>query len=134
MPLELNELERAVMEMLLAGDDPALAVLATQFCLANAARREFTGVGFYIDFDVPPDAPRLVCRNAFHIADVDGDISGLQHGAMFVLHGCDGVITYLEGVTLDEPWPDAINGFVLSYMSGGARDMDRLRKELTCKS
>ena len=39
----LTELERAVMEALLAGADPHLAVLRDQLSAATVAAREFTG-------------------------------------------------------------------------------------------
>lgn len=109
----LNDLERAVLHKLLAGDHPVLATLRQQFSQARLAKREYTGVGFYCDFEVDTDA--LTLPSDFHIGDVSAEVEGLANGAGFVLFVRGGRISMLEGYTYDEPWPDRIRGFSLEY-------------------
>lgn len=110
----LTEFERAVLEKLLAGDHPVLAVLRAQAQAARLASREYTGVGFYLSFDVPPEAPALLTQN-FHFGDVNAAVDGLQHGAGFVVFVGGGRLEMLEGYSYDEPWPKEIHGFKLTY-------------------
>jgi hypothetical protein len=110
----LNDLEQAVLDMLLSGDHPVLAVLQAQAAKARLVKREYTGVGFFCDFEVPPDAPIL--KGDFDIDDVSGEVEGLAHGAGFVLFIRDGRLDNLEGFSFDEPWPEEVGNFQLSYM------------------
>ncbi len=52
-----TEFEREVMEMLLAGENPVLAILREQFAASDVVNCEFTGAGFYTTFSVPEGAP-----------------------------------------------------------------------------
>jgi hypothetical protein len=113
-------LEAAAMDMLLAGVGPVLAALHRQLDQARISRRDMTGVGFVIDLDVPAEL-RIEGLGNLHLSDVAAEIDGLQHGAGFVLHVMNGMIDYVEGFTYDEPWPDRIEGFSLSYTDGDGR-------------
>ena len=119
----LNALEQAVLDKLLSGDHPVLAALRAQAEKALLVRREYTGVGFFCDFEVPSDAPIL--KGDFHIGDVSGDLQDLAHGAGFVLFIRDGRLDALEGFTYDEPWPKEIGAFTLTY-TAEPRDLHRL--------
>jgi hypothetical protein len=111
----LTEFEQAVVDKLLAGAHPTLAVLRTQAERARLISREYTGVGFYLDFEVPPDAPTLSSVAAFAFGDVEATIDGLQNGAGFVLFVEGGRLSMLEGYSYDEPWPAEARKFTLSY-------------------
>jgi len=115
----LNDLEHAVLDMLLSGsgDDPVLAVLREQASAARLARRERTGVGFFCSFEVPSEAPTIVEHPNFEISDVEAELEGLKHGAGFVLFVRDGRLDMLEGFSYDEPWPTEIGNFRLAYSS-----------------
>jgi hypothetical protein len=128
--MELSNLERNVMEMLLSGDDPTLRILADQFRVAKVTNRELTGVGFYTTFSIPPQAPRLEGGKSLRLGDVTAEIQGLQHGAGFILFVNGGVIDFLEGYSFDEPWPDNTENVRLSYMGKRTRDLAQLQKEL----
>jgi hypothetical protein len=110
----LNDLERAVLEKLLAGDHPTLVALRAQAEAGRLAGREHTGVGFYCSFEVPPDVPSAGPRD-FEVDDVIGELQGLAHGAGFVLFVRDGRIDTLEGFSYDEPWPQQVSKFNLTY-------------------
>lgn len=109
----LNELEQAVLDKLLAGVHPTLAVLRRQSSRARLARREYTGVGFFCAIEVDACAP-LVERDC-DIGDVHAEVKGLARGAGFVLFIRGGRLSVLEGYTYDEPWPDQVEGFSLRY-------------------
>lgn len=83
---------------------------------ARSARvsRETTGVGFFVTFELPPDAPVLE-RVDFELGDVHAVVKGLERGAGFVLFIRDGRLSMLEGYSYDEPWPDPPGDFSLSY-------------------
>ena len=110
---DLTNLERAVLEKLLDGDNAVLAMLREQAKQARLAKRENTGAGFYCDIEVASDAPMVL--GDFHLGDVQAMITGLEHGAGFVLFVRGGRINMLEGYTYDEPWPDQVLDFSLKY-------------------
>lgn len=102
----LNEMERRVLEMLLAGDKPELAVFRAQLSFATVASREFTGVGFFTDLAVPAELPRVRGRARLVLSDLYAEVSGLEHDAGFVLFVTDGAIATLECYIVDDRWPD----------------------------
>lgn len=128
--MELTNLERQVMEALLAGNEPALQLLAHQFKTATVTTRELTGAGFYTTFLIMPQAPRLEGSKAIRLGDVTAEIDGLQSGAGFVLFVNNGAIEFLEGFSYGEPWPEKVDNFRLSYMGKPSRDWARVKQEL----
>ena len=112
--MKLIPIERAVLEMLLAGDHPALAVLREQLATAQVSKRDFSGVGFWLEFKVDALASRV--SGDFEIGDVQADIDELEHGVGFALFVRDGFIKALEGYTYDEPWPPTVREFSLRYL------------------
>lgn len=126
MSITLDPLERRVMEMIVAGDDPTLDILREQFQAAHCTDRTLTGVGFFTRFSVPPTIPRVQGRKLSYLGDVKADVHGLQHGAGFVLHLREGAIDYLEGYSYDEPWPETVQHFHVSYIDGNQRDLNTL--------
>ena len=110
-------LEQEVLEMLLAGNNAQLEVLRYQLTKAHISNREFTGVGFITNFDVPSKAARLSKRERRTIRDVSASIQGIAQGAGFVLFVDDGVLNCLEGFAYgEELWPDKVERFELTYL------------------
>jgi hypothetical protein len=101
----VNELERNVLAMLLAGDHPSLTVLREQFAVVEVEAREFSGVGFFTELRVPPSAPRLEGRPRLIIGDVHAEVSGLEHPVGFLLFVSDGALDMLECFIYDDQWP-----------------------------
>jgi hypothetical protein len=126
---QLTELEGAVIELLLRGDDPVLLTLATQMAKCDVASRESTGVGFFTYFSVPDDTPRVPGKESFAFGDVVANMNGLENGAGFLLFVKNGRIAFLEGFSYDEPWPANIDGFSLRYATGEHRDFAALARE-----
>ncbi len=86
--------ESRILEKILASDHEAVAALRQQVRHARVKSRNFTGVGFFVHFDVPADIPRLHRNTGFVISDVGGLLSGTDVG--FVLFVRDGVVDCLE--------------------------------------
>ncbi|MDP1626565.1 hypothetical protein [Parvibaculum sp.] len=113
----LNNFENAVLTKLLAGDHPLLIALRSQAERAQLSSRDYTGAGFFCVFTVPSDVTPLARHLDFEFGDVNAQIAGLKHGAGFVVFVRDGRLDMLEGYSYDEPWPEVIGDFELSYKS-----------------
>lgn len=113
---ELNNLETAVLDKILAGDEPAFSILREQLRSARVSKREYTGVGFFTEFEISSNAPRLAASKPIRFGDVLAEIDGMEHGAGFVLFIDSGLITMLEGYSnANEEWPAEVSSFRLSY-------------------
>ena len=119
MPELLNNLESAVLEMLLRGDQPVLEALRVQLQKSTVASRQNTGAGFFADFLIPDDAPRAPGKENFVLGDVSAEIDDLEHGAGFLLFIRNGKLDFLEGYSFDEPWPAEVGKFKLQYLVVG---------------
>jgi hypothetical protein len=111
--------ERVLMEWLLAGDHPALAILRAQHAVAEMAERELSGVGSFTHFRVPTDAPALPGGAHAVVDDVAFDLEGRETGGGAILFVRDGVLDMLELVMLTEPWPDVPRLRGVVYMRDG---------------
>jgi hypothetical protein len=114
--MRLQPLEEAVLGKLLDGKHPVLTALRRQLLGLQVTERKLTGVGFFTTFsmtdrgllaEVPPGASPF--------GDVEATISGLEHGAGFLLWLADGRVDVLEGYSYDEPWPEHVGEFSLTY-------------------
>lgn len=90
---------------LIEGEHPALMTLREQFRQAKIKSVEMTGVGFYVDFEVPLDLPLTEPRN-FAGGDARITLMGAHNGAGCVLHVQEGRLATLEGYTFDDAWPE----------------------------
>lgn len=120
----LTTLENQVLEMLLRGPDEVLTFLREQAKHLQVTSRRGTGVGFYTDFVVPQDVPRVPGCPTFKLGDVNGVADNVNHGLGFVLYVKAGALSMLEGYTYDEPWPDEVRGLLLTYASKEGRKLD----------
>ena len=90
------DIERQAMQMLLAGDHPALETLRQQFEQCHVLARDITDVGFFATFEVRRDAPRIHSRQRLVIGDVCADVERLADGCGFLLFVDDGLLQMLE--------------------------------------
>ena len=105
VPQEVLDLAARLMPLLLAGDHPTCAILREQYARASIRHVELTGVGFFVDYEVPADVARTLPAS-FAGGNVSIEVEGVTHGAGFVLFVRDGVLSMLEGYTYDDPWPE----------------------------
>jgi len=111
----LTTLEEQVLEMLLYGNDEVFVVLRQQAKKVHVSSRKMTGVGFFTDFEVPLDMPRVEWHPTLKLGDVVGEADNVKHGVGFLLYVDGGTRSMLEGYTYEEPWPDEVCGLVLKY-------------------
>ncbi len=107
MELSQAAFEEQLIGLLLEGDHPVLATLRLQYAGAKIARREYSGVGFCVDFEVPDSVP-LANPPEFAAGNISIDLEGLQSGAGCVLFVRNGKLATLECFTYLEPWPERI--------------------------
>src|SRR5262245_39448142 len=93
------------MPLLLQGEHPTLGILREQFSRANIGAIRLSGVGFFADIVVPPDAPRVDPPRIVG-GDARIELSGVEHGAACVLFVSDGHLSMLEGYTCGEEWSE----------------------------
>ena len=101
----LNTMERAILEMLLAGEDKRLAILRSQLDSATVVDREF-GLGFFTKLSVPAHIPRLQAVKWWLIGDVLGEVTGFRYPAGFQLFVVEGTLDLLECYIFDDDWPE----------------------------
>jgi hypothetical protein len=111
----LDDLERAVLEMLVAGDAPSTRRLQEQLAACRVGARDRTGVGFFTTLKMDRTAVGPIEVGSARVGDVVAEIEGLRDGAGFLLTIADGYLDELEGYSYDEPWPEEIVSFTLSY-------------------
>jgi hypothetical protein len=108
------------MEKLLNGNDSKFSNLLEQMKTATVADRKNTGSGFYVDFFIPQNAPRIPANPSFEISDVTGKLNGGKLDVGFVLFVKDGALSMLEGFTYGtDEWPEQISDFQLHHIKTG---------------
>src|ERR1700760_4770705 len=120
--MAMNDLEPAVLNLLVAGKHPILDALRGQLPKLSVSTRNLTGVGFFTTFDRPQTDPSTPAVNLV-FGDVEASFAGLSHGAGFVLFVESGKLHMLEGYTYDEKWPASARSFTLRYLDPTRREV-----------
>ncbi|HCF49438.1 MAG TPA: hypothetical protein DER60_04100, partial [Syntrophomonas sp.] len=124
-----ENLERKLMEMLLAGNDDVLIRLREQYKSSKVISREHSEVGFFTTFLQQDRNDLCIDGKSFQIGDVDGSVNGIDGAVGFVLYIKNGFISMLEGYTnAIDKWPEVDDEIVLTYDSGNERDVERLKR------
>ncbi|EMQ2875430.1 hypothetical protein [Vibrio cidicii] len=89
---------------------------SSQLEMMEIASLDASSVGFYAEFSYPKEFNADSSDNVTLGYTVHADLCGLIYGVDFILYVDDGVITMLEGFTVngDEPWPSKILNFRLT--------------------
>jgi hypothetical protein len=111
----IEELERRVMDLLLAGELPALTRLREQYARASIASREYSGVGVFTNFAVPADVARVTPPN-FTISDITYELANVENGGSAVLFIRDGALSMLELYNWTDEWPTEVHMTSLTYL------------------
>jgi hypothetical protein len=124
--LELNDLERLVLEKLLSGDHPVLTGLRQQLTRSSITARDFSGAGFFTEFRPPRGEPPIATsRSRIRFGDVVAELRGVEGGVGFVLFVDDGYLVMLEGYAFLGEWPDEAEVESLRY-DPEPRDLSKL--------
>src|SRR5688572_1217747 len=128
----LSTFERSVLEALVRGDDPLLAVLSEQLCRAEVLDRTFTPAGCFVDLALPPNVP-LTSKHDFHVGDVHLELEECDHGAAAILFVHQGLMSFLELVAYVGEWPGNPTLRSIRYLSSGdlreERDLTEFRRQ-----
>ena len=109
-----EQFEREVMEMIAKENPKFEAKIMAQYEKAHVIKREFTGHGFFTDFDITDPADSLGCGYNNQLGDLTAEFPGVKFGAGFVLFIENGFISMLEGCVYgNDPWPDQITEYKL---------------------
>lgn len=100
----IEEVERDLMRALLAGENPLMDVLRTQYSVARVKGRDVTSSGFTTWFDVPSDLP-LVDRDLLHLDDLQVSLAGVDAPAEAAVTVEKGRLRSLECSVYAGDWP-----------------------------
>ena len=124
---DLTDLEVAVLEKILAGNDEVLSCLRAQLPFAKASCREHTGVGQFTDMAFSSPVTPIEGEPSFGIGGVVAEVNGVPYGGGFRLYIEKGLVNCLEIHAFGGEWPTLVTSFSLQYGNGGHRDLDALR-------
>ncbi|MEM1249356.1 MAG: hypothetical protein AAGK22_23470 [Acidobacteriota bacterium] len=82
--------------------------LSHQVRLAQATARDLTGAGLYLDLKVPRSVRLIENPKNRELGGLEAVVPGLRGGIGFYLFVRDGVLSWLEAFTYQEPYPDTI--------------------------
>jgi hypothetical protein len=102
----IDEFERAVMQALLAGDDPLLETLRAQYEVATVRDREITPTGFVTRFDVPASA-KAIDRKLLHLDDLQVELEGAKTPVDTALNVYSGRLRSLECSVYEGAFPES---------------------------
>lgn len=121
MPTGQEQLELAVLQSMARRARPEnAAALKSQIVSAKVVSRDFTGVGFFTNYEVPEDTVPFPPSRFEGIAHITLEDWGLYAGARFrsgsiatfILAIGGGRLSHLEGLMLEsEQWPDDVSSF-----------------------
>jgi hypothetical protein len=104
-PREVLDLAALLVPQLLAGDNPQLTLLRSQFEQGRVSSVESSGVGFFVNYDVPTELAIVTPPN-FAGGDARIKVAGLEVEAGCVLFIREGRLAFLEAYTYGERWPE----------------------------
>ena len=130
---ELTAFERALLDALLGGPLEVLAKLRAQIACARVVSRQLSGVGFFLDFEVPAKATFVDPPN-FEISDVYFDLKGTEHGGAAILFVRAGAVTMLEAYSHAGDWPDEPEEFSIHCFDGAKRDTAKVAAEIASRA
>jgi hypothetical protein len=99
----LYPIEAAALSRLLSGEGETAVRLRRQLEKARIIGREFTGSGFFVDFDVDP-ALALPGAVSLTLDNAHADVPGLDGGLGFLLFVRQGLVRTLEGFTYGDQY------------------------------
>ncbi len=121
-------LAASALGLLLDGDDQVLQILRTQLNMARAGMVEYSGSGFFLEFELPHEVPSVPGESTFSFGDVVAQVEGWENGAGFVVFVRAGRLHMLEGYSFEEKWPPDLPRYSVQYVGGGVRDLRALRE------
>ncbi len=103
MPRNVMGLAAVVVPKFLVADHPGIEALRAQYGRCRITTAEMTGVGFFVHYAVPDDAPAVIPRD-FAGGDAEIHIARLKHPAGCVRFVRDGKLRMFEVYIVDDHW------------------------------
>jgi len=110
---KFEQFEMDIMNRIIAEDSSISYLLNKQYKSAIVSQRNFTGAGFFTDFEVTDKSLAIPDYLDLQLGKVNARIEGLAFGAGFILFIEDGLIAMLEGYTYGEPWPTPLTAYTI---------------------
>lgn len=107
-----EEFEKAVMEKIMEKEAAVNSILREQYKHAVVKGRDFTGAGFFTDFDIPQGVFPIIEPVEYDYGDVSVIINGI-YGFGFILFIENGFMVCLEGYMWVDVWPEIIDSYTL---------------------
>ncbi len=107
-----EEFEKAVMQKIMEEETEINKILREQYKKALVTDRYFSGAGFFTDFKIADDVPRIMQEVDYAYGDIGAIINDV-HAYGFILFIKDGAFFMLEGYTWGLTWPEKINNYTL---------------------
>ncbi|MCL1987266.1 MAG: hypothetical protein FWG64_04765 [Firmicutes bacterium] len=108
---DFENFESKVMNAIINENANISYFLKQQYSIAKIVSREFTGVGFFTEFEISDKSLKLDKSPNLTLGTISAEIKGLNFGMGFVLFVNDGLIATLEGYTYSEPWYGTVENF-----------------------
>jgi hypothetical protein len=131
----ISDFEKDILQHLLDGKNVVLDLLQNQMDYIAYVDREYTGVGFYLNFVIMNEnqSIRVDClpnvKGDFVIYDLCGFLNPERIYVGFNLFIRNGLLNTLEGFVFgDELWPKSIVSYELFICSRLTRDINELSK------
>ena len=107
--MKANELERAVIGWMLADSELNPARSAVNFDAVTVTDREFTGVGFFADFEHSEELKLFDDEVSLRWGKVGARLNASKLETGYVVFVDDGYVTCVEGYTYgDDDWPSRV--------------------------
>jgi len=109
---DFEKFETNVIKQIITEDSTIAEKLLLQYKSAKVIKREFTGVGFYTDFEIQDKSTVILTDFNSELGSLHVTLPELKYGIGFVLFIRNGFISLLEGYTYgEEQWPDNITEY-----------------------
>ena len=117
-PREVIALAESLVPQLLVGEHLAMIVLREQYDRVQISSVDLTGVGFFVNYEVPDDSPRTKPPDIVG-GHADIEAEGLSIDAGCVLFVRDGLLSFLEIYTYgdSEVWSEQMKVIAIKNIS-----------------
>lgn len=117
--MKCTELERAVVESMLADRELPCLRRSVDFEAVNVRDRDFTGVGFLTELE--PSVGLKVFESGIRLrwGKVGARLNASKVETGFLVYVDDGYVSTVEGYTYGDEWPNKVEAFELYELKPG---------------
>ena len=127
--MKANELERAVIERMLADCEPRPVRSVVNFEAVTVSDREFTGVGFMTELERSEELRLFDAGLSLRWGNVGARLNASRLETSYLVYVDDGYVTTVEGYTYGDEWPDEVERIELYELKPGMELITPLRAD-----